>query len=369
MPVLALLLCCLTLGKAPLEATLEWGTEQFVLGTPARTCVVVVENTSDSTACALRSVGWRNGIPVLGWHTRLLGKTREADDGRIEFDPTFRAVTDLKFEHGLLLPGESMRIPLPLIVRGTTHVLELDYVAVTGPGHDLEREVFLPAADDVSGHTFALLTYDATQARGGSGGGPALIRSTMRDVGYLVRDVSDRVELASPDLSPWQPGLTGGMSHAAAVERSGLEQGCGTYLGAIDAWMVQGPDGRTVLLRPDADATAMVRFRTPVPATAAFMMALSEEQAQALLHPDHFSEITRVRTPRIGVHFDPGLTSMDGETLDAVLTTAAEKGVAIDTVTIDPEGFGATIVLSFGVEVDPRGRWIDPAIQPTIDRR
>ncbi len=334
----------------------------FTVGVRARGTAVRVRNGDPQQAVALRSIGWRHGVPNVNWLVPVLGRAVEERDGTIALDPLATSLTALRFEHGLLLPGEELVVPLELPVGpGPTQRLEVAYAIVGNDIRGWRTEILLPRVDEMSHAVFGPVTTDALELRRLEGGGRALARSTMKE-GYLPLGEGTATFEVAVDAAD-APERTGGLTaEDVAATLSGAADVNAAWESTLRAWLVVAADGRAAMI----GKRGIVEFGGGWSLAApALVNADGEGNTRAFLHPDVFGDVVRVARPSFdGAFYVPGATVLGPGDLRKVLERAHERDLGVRVVAVDPNGFGTEHLLSVGVDVDPRGRWIDPAIEP-----
>lgn len=336
----------------------------FVVGVRARGTAVRLRNDDPVRAVALRSVAWRFGLPSANWLVPIQGRTTAQRDGTIQLDPLAQNLTELRFEHGLLLPGEEVVVPLVLPVRsGPTQRLDVEYAVVGDEIRGWRTEILLPRQEELSHATYGAITTDALETRRREGGGRALARSTMKE-GYLPLG-EGRARFELPVQTTTDDARTGGTDAADAAAQAGDDPDASVaWVRGLRAWLVVGEGGRAVMVGRDG-AVQLGDGWSPL--VAAVVNADGEGNTRALLRPDVFEDITPVARPTYNRYFDAGATLLDSKTLRQVFERARERDLPVRVVTVDPNGFGVVHLLTVGVTVDGRGRWQDPAIEPDED--
>ena len=331
---------------------------------------VRLRNEDELLAIALRSVAWRHGVPSANWHVPIAGRTVEKRDGTITLDPLAKQLTDLRFEHALLLPGEEIVVPMEIPVRPVARQeLVVDYVVVGNDIRDWRTEILLPRKDEFSHALFGAVTTDSLERRSREGGGRALARSTMKE-GYLPLGSGSATFHASIECAPGgeAASLTGGLDAREAIERAGFDAErdvAVAWVAPLRAWILVAGGGKAMAVRRSGDGWRSTELGTGWSLSAlAHLGADGEGGTRALLRPDVFNDVLTVAKPTYEQYFDAGATTIAPGDLWSVLERARENGLPVRAIAVDPNGFGLEHVLSVGVGVDARGRWLDPAIDP-----
>lgn len=338
----------------------------MVPGIFVRHMKVEFKNRSTDQAIAVRGVHWIHGLRRADWVKSLPGKSRSTPAGLVivEHGP---GATDTWFEHGLLLPGESLKIALPLTPQPSgVHVLEVDFAAVGTPQKSWRDEILIPVSRGQATEIFDAPADRSIQGRAGQGGTGLLRCALQGDTpGPDVVRVSYRVGLPLA-RGEWLHQLTGGLAMDDALSRAGLRPDDGHlayFLDALRTWIFIRPaDGDARALMQDGDPWAVLKG-CPMDAPAPELMCVSPDgSTPALLDPSAFADIVKVQTPWVGKLYNPGKTFLKPDALRAVLRRAAERSIAIRVATIDPNGLGLEPILTFGVRVDAAGRWLSPSL-------
>ncbi|MBI4880576.1 MAG: hypothetical protein HY812_13100 [Planctomycetes bacterium] len=333
----------------------------FTPGLKARQVCVVLRNDGEDSAVALRAIAWA-GLPgEVNWHVRIGGATREDKGRTVVYDPMVQSLTDLAFERGLLLPGEELRVPLPLNVQPRpAHELRVSY-AVVGDEIRLWRDmVLLPVGEDPLLQVFAPASAESLARRMGEGGGLALVRSTMKE-GWLVLEGEVGFTVALPRAPAGEAEETGGLSADDAWRRAGLAPGEDAliyYEPLLRAWfLIRCANGRAVALAKKEGEWEPVSLngRWDAAAPAGFNSA-GDGGTNALLDAEAFGDLAEVNLPSTGLYYDPGATRLEPDALWEVLRRASERALDVRLVAIDANGFGVERLLAIGVDVDARGR-------------
>ncbi len=351
--------------EVPLVVRLVHAEEElFVPGRKALSVVVLIENPHPELAIALRSVGWKHFLPRLDWHRNLYGATREVPGGTYAHDRLAQRLTDLSFELGLLLPGEEVRVPLPLHVQG--HVepeLEVEYVVVGDEQRMWQREILIPREEGSSDAVFGSPTTVGLERRRAEGGGPALARSTMKE-GYLPLGRGKITFRARVALAPESKrrSRTGGVTVDEAAVRAEIELDDATLVyfdPLLKEWFFIGVENRRcVRMRSSGGGWSAAELAVRMhPCAPTLFGADGEGSTFALLRVEAFSDVVSVAEPSFhDVYYDAGATTLSPGDLVRVLDRAEQRGLDMDVVTIDPNGLGVERYLSVGVLVDARGR-------------
>lgn len=336
-------------------------TQAFTPGLKARQLSVVLQNDSEDSAVAVRDIAWA-GLPgEVNWHVRIGGATREEKSRTVVYDPMVQSLTDLRFERGLILPGEELRVPLPLHVQPRpAHELCVSY-AVVGDEIRLWRDmVLLPLGEDPLLQVFAPANAESLARRQGEGGGLALVRSTMKE-GWLVLEGQVGFTVALPRAPVAAPEQTGGLSADEAWERAGLAPGEDAliyYEPLLRAWFLIRRDQGSALalvLRDGEWELVPLEGRWDAAAPAVFNSA-GDGGTLALLDEETFGDLVEVKRPSTSLYYDPGATQLEPDALWQVLLRASERALDVRLVGIDANGFGVERLLAIGVEVDAAGR-------------
>lgn len=343
----------------------------MVPGIIVRQMRVDIRNRSTDRAAAIRDVHWINGLRRSDWVKSLSGKSRVTAAGLVVIERGPDA-SDIWFEHGLLLPGESMKLTLPLTPQSPgIHVLEVSFVAVGGADKPWRDQVLIPASRGNATEIFDAPADRSIQDRAGQGG-IGLLRCALQNDGPTPEVTRLAYRVGLPLIQgEWLPQLTAGLAADKAVSIAGLplqQEGShlAYFLEPLQAWVLVRPaDGESrVLLRDGENWTVLKGCRMDV-AAPDLMCAAPDLSTPALLDPNAFADIAKVQTPWLGKLYNPGKTYLNPETLRAVLRRATERRTPIRVATIDPNGLGLEEILTIGVKVDAAGRWLSPSIGAT----
>ena len=190
-------------------------------------------------AVVLRYVGWDKGVERSDWLRPVYGSTKQNPDGTVEHNTFAQQMTDLRFETGLLLPGEEITVELPFTPQAATGQLKIGYAVVPG---NFESQVLLAEPISPVGPgkvTVRYLPYssETEQARQRTRG-IALVKATMTgkaDLDVLDRSLDFPLPLAS------EPALTGGLSRDQALAQFAPPAGAQVfafYREPLHAWLV-----------------------------------------------------------------------------------------------------------------------------------
>ena len=190
-------------------------------------------------AVVLRYVGWDKGIERSDWLRPVYGSTKQDPDGTVEHNTMAQQMTNLRFETGLLLPGEEVTVELPFTPQAATGQLKIGYAVVPG---NFESQVLLAERISPVGPgkgTVRYLPYspETAQARQRTRG-IALVKATMSgkaDLDVVERPLDFTLPLSS------DPALTGGLSREQALAQFALPAGAQTfafYREPLRAWFV-----------------------------------------------------------------------------------------------------------------------------------
>lgn len=341
----------------------------MVPGIFVRQMKVEIKNRSSDRATAIRDVRWVNGLGKSDWVKSVSGKSRVTSVGLVvvELGP---AASEIGFEHGLLLPGESLKLALPLTPQAPgIHGLEVSFVSVGDRNRPWRDQVLIAASRGAATEIFDSPIDRSIQARAGQGG-VGLLRGALENKDRAAPEVTRLtyrfgLPMAKGD---WLPQLTSGLSADQAIAQAGVHPDAGYqayFIEPLIAWVLLRPadgDSRT-LLREGEHWTLLKGFKMDV-AAPELMCSAPDHTTPALLDPNSFSDIVTVEIPWLGQLYNPGKTYLDPQALRAVLKRAGERSIPIHVATINPNGLGLEEILTMGVEVDPAGRWLRPKIAP-----
>lgn len=188
-------------------------------------------------AVLLRYVGWDKGIERSDWLRPVYGSTKQNPDGTVEHNTVTQQMTDLRFETGLLLPGEELTVELPFTPQQELGQLKIGYAVVPG---NFESQVLLAEPISAVGPgkvTVRYLPCSAATAEARTRG-IALVKATMS--GKADLDVLDKtLDFTLPLVA--DPALTGGLSREQALAMFPAPKGSQVfafYREPLRAWMV-----------------------------------------------------------------------------------------------------------------------------------
>lgn len=372
--------------QAPVDPETDWITADEILDAPLVTrailppdsvvvaglCVrqmkVELKNRSQDRALGIRGVRWTHGLGRTDWVKSLSGTSRHTPAGMVvvERGP---GTTEIWFEHGLLLPAETLKFTLPLTPQLTgIHSLEVDFVAAGSAETPWRQQVLIPASQGNATEIFDEPGERSLQARNGQGG-IGLLRSSLQ-ADQPVPDVTRLTYRVGLPLARgnWLGQLTGGLVAEQALATAGLrpdEEYLAYFIDPLRAWILVRPADRDArILLADRDTWDSLKGCRIDAAAPDLMCAAPDRSTPALLDPGAFGEITAIQTPWVGRLYNPGKTYLNPDALRAALKVAAERAVPIRVAAIDPNGLGIEEILTFGVTVDAAGRWLKPNLTP-----
>jgi hypothetical protein len=191
-------------------------------------------------AVVLRYVSWDKGIERSDWLRSIYGSTKQNPDGSVEHNTVAQQMTDLRFETGLLLPGEEITVELPFTPQTASAQLKFGFAVVPG---DFESQVLLaePISPVSPGKvTVRYLPYSTAgaQARERTHG-VALVKATMSGKPPALRVDDSSLAFQLPLQS--DPPLTGGLSREQAIAQCGPAAGAQVFAyfrEPLHAWFV-----------------------------------------------------------------------------------------------------------------------------------
>jgi len=341
----------------------------MVPGIFVRHMKVEIKNRSKDHVAAIRDVRWVNGLRRSDWVKSLSGKSRVTSAGLIVVERGPNA-SEIGFEHGLLLPGESLKLTLPLTPQSPgIHTLEVAFVTVGGPGRPWRDEVLIPASKGAATEIFDVPLDRLIQARAGQGGIGLLRCALQKNLSpQEVTRLAYRFGLPMAK-GVWLSQLTAGLSAEQALARAEIPPDAGHlayFIEPLPAWVLIRPtDGDSRTLLKEGETWSLLRGSKIDAAAPDLMCSAPDHSTPALLDPNNFSDIVAVQTPWLGQLYNPGKTYLDPPSLRLVLRRAGERSIPIHVATIDPNGLGLEEILTLGVKVDASGRWLHPSIAPT----
>ena len=218
---------------------------KFVAGGYARVQVTIRNTTTEAgknhvamplQAVVLRYVSWDKGIERSDWLRPLYGATKQNPDGTVDHNTMAQQMTSLRFETGLLLPGQEVTVELPFTPQQDRGQLKIGYAVVPG---DFASQVLLSEPVSPVGRV-RYVAYSAETARAQDQlHNSALVKATMApnspELDVLERTLDFTLPLAS------DPALTGGLSREQAVAQIAPPAGAQVfafYREPLHAWFV-----------------------------------------------------------------------------------------------------------------------------------
>lgn len=338
----------------------------LVPGIFVRHMKVELRNRSANQAVAIRGVHWVHGLRRAGWVKSLSGTSRVTPAGLVivERGP---GASEIWFEHGLLLPGEMLKLNLPLTPQPPgIHVLDVAFATVGDAQRSWRDEVLILASHGDATDIFDAPADRSIQERAGHGG-IGLLRGALKTDApepHVVR-LSYRVGLPLA-RGDWLHQITGGLAMEKALSLAGLgpeDPHLAYFVDPLAAWIIIRPsDGDARALLQDGDKWTLLKGCRMDVAAPDLMCSAPDRSTPALLDPNTFADIVKVQTPWVGKRYNPGKTYLKPDALRAVLRRAAERATPIRVATIDPNGLGLEEIMTIGVRVDVAGRWLSPSI-------
>lgn len=343
--------------------------ETLAAGVFAPSLQVAVKN-SERSPIVLRGVEWENyHADYRSWLTVVYGAVGESDDGSIVHNTMAQSTTGIKFETGLILPGEERLVPAPITPQGSRHRLIVKY-AVVGDKGDWKKDVLLPQGEGPAGMIveYVPATLEAIRARKGKATGDAAVRSTCKPDAVPLPVHTQTVQLSLPLETSPDHRETGGLSRDTAARKAGIPASdkawWAFYREPLHAWFFTRSNGTAVALRLIDGKWK----RVPLPKmdiAAPDEFCKSGEATLLVLRPETFKDLVKVSIPSTHMGwYHIGPTNLAPKSVWAVLERARERNIALRFVVFDENGLGNSSQLIAGVVVDKSGRWIDPKVNP-----
>lgn len=339
-----------------------------VVGIPAPDLTVIIRNnTSDKAAgvippraLVLRGVEWVGGrADIRRWHGPMAGAVNENADHTFSLNPNVARLTSQSFERGLMLPGDEIRVKVPLTRQSDEPpVLKITY-AWAGDSSQWSEGVFLPVQGLGDMMTFVPATSDLVAARLNRGGVGAL-RATLAPDAAPAAEQTFTVPVDVPLGSNPDYQLTGGISIIEAAWKSGADKARGpwrgSYSAALHTWFYTAAGGQAVAFE------RVLVEHPPFPPTAPpgyvpkpWKWTVRELPAMDLTAPDEFGRsangntaikldaptfgaLLPVAEPGQGRYPTTGETKVPADKFWAVLNLAREKGLHLRLTTVAPVG-------------------------------
>lgn len=346
------------------------GPQQLHTGSYAPNLCVAIRNNMKAPI-VIRQLRWHayRDDHYL-WLNEIYGPASWDSDGNVSHHLVAQTRSHLRFERGLILPGEEILVSTPMTPqKNGQHDLVIRY-AMEPHGADWMKNVLLPGDDSEPRgvvNVYTPITEKILHTGKANAGRTAILRRTCEPdaVPLLEDEVTIQVQLP---LSESNPKATGGLTADAAARKVGLDPSGDHYLAfykePLWAWFFVQYDGTSVALWKENGRWTRVSLPKMDPTTPD-EFATNDKATSMLLRPDAFKDILKVEMPHYegAGWYQVGETRVTSEKLWAVLERSRQRGIELRLVTFNSNGLENDCLLSAGVEVNKRGIWLDPKIE------
>ncbi len=338
--------------------------QKFVAGERVNFKLNLRNATSDQdrnltpTAVVIRSVRWQYGTPENNFRTQLPGEVQENQNGTIRFITTGLEPTKISFEKALLRPGEEKEIELPLTIQPhTTHglvvecilldaekwkneVLIEEYISPKSPGKVVVD--FYPAAQFHSEKRGSLAIWDKT-------------KNPKAQEGIAIKTLQFEFEFP-------EDARTGVLNVKDAARRAGIDIVNESYLTfyklPMKAWFFVRDDNRAVALKQIDEDWKYIELPKMDERVVDEFGAYGENMTRVLLSSKARKGLLlkhKAQDPII-----PNGFLVNTEDLWQLLERAREQKIDLTLAVANPTDTNPERAVSFGVQVDAHGVWLDP---------
>lgn len=297
------------------------------------------------TAVVLRGVRWDYRADDRSWHSRSPGRVDRNSDGSLLHDTSAGGLTDIAFERGLLRPGESIELSLPLTPQiFGRHDLIVKYgllPADTWKSDTLVQESVPPKSPG----RIKIGYYPASAVPHDKRGPAAVYRPTSKPGSATPMAIYDGVIGFKIPMRPEEPKDSPlvGIARKAGIDLLN-ESWWAFRKEAMNAWIFVRDDGRAValkgeeyLLLPDMDV------RVPEE-----LGAVEDGSTRMYLRRAGFEGLYEGLEPDPAV---PEALRLPSERLWPLMERAAAQGVRLERVSVRTPSAGPLNVVSCGMSV------------------
>jgi len=352
---------------------------------------IIIKNISEDHAVALRNVSWSYRPGLGDWNRHLYGSSSLEQDGSLRYNGMNQQLTQHEFEEGLLLPGESMQVTLPVTpqIFGMEDLV-VSYLPLGGEKSDWHDELLIPSGE-LNGmeEVFTRPTPETMAGRSGGSMG-ILTRSLYGDRTVNLPSYTVRYPIEFPNCAGALRDADESTPHPCEMEPYDAARRAGIDLERESYWCFWREELQTWFFVRDDRSIRVLQYTGNVRVFEDGLSSWSNEgweydmlgtmaisgpeqfatepdgKTKMILDPRQFGDIVDVKTPWTRMYYNPGITTVTPDELWQILKLARENHIDIKLTAINPNGLGVQYVLVAGVEINGAGRWLNPEVEDLV---